>query len=72
MTLLKTIWAEVLGLFVDDGRFALTILIWLAACGLILPHLPLPALAPPVLLALGLAVILADSAIRAARKRRAP
>jgi hypothetical protein len=57
---------------VDDGRFALTILIWLAALGLLAPRLGLPTIVPPVLLAVGLAAILVESVLRAARGRRRP
>ena len=70
MKVLKIIWSELFGLFVDDGRFAVTILLWLAAVGLILPHLRLPDFLPPAILLAGLVVILAESAIRAARGTR--
>jgi hypothetical protein len=41
MNWLKPIWSELIGLFLDDGSFALSILIWLIACGLVLPRLGL-------------------------------
>lgn len=69
MNWLQSIWSELIGLFVDDGNFALSILIWLIACGLALPHLGLPAFLPPVILFAGLVVILARSAIRRAGPR---
>lgn len=66
MSWLKSIWSELIGLFVDDGNFALSLLIWLAACGLMLPRLDLPSFLPPILLFGGLVVILARSALRRA------
>ncbi len=68
MPWLKTIAAEIFGLFVDDGAFAVAILAWLVVAGLALPHIGLP---PPVkgpILFAGLAVILIESATRRARK----
>ena len=66
MRWLKSIWSELIGLFVDDGSFALSMLIWLIACGLVLPRLGLPSFLPPMILFAGLVVILARSAIRRA------
>jgi hypothetical protein len=63
---LKTILAEIFGLFVDDGRFALTIIIWLGMIWLGLPRLTLPAASNGVILFAGLAAILAESALRRA------
>lgn len=64
---LKTIWSGLIGLFVDDGRFAAAILAWLGACWLLLPRLGLPPAWPPGILFAGLALILLDSALRRAR-----
>ena len=64
MSWLKPIWSELIGLFVDDGSFALSILIWLIACGLVLPRLGLLSFLPPVILFIGLVVILTLSAMR--------
>jgi hypothetical protein len=58
------IWSEAVGLFVDDGRLAVLVVLWVAACALVLRHLPLPAPAPAVLLFAGLAAILVQSAVR--------
>jgi hypothetical protein len=66
MNWLRPIWSELIGLFVDDGNFALSMLIWLIACGLVLPRLGLPSFLPPVILFAGLAVILARTALRRA------
>ena len=65
---LRTVVRELYVLFVDDGRFALTVVIWLGACWLILPHVAVGALWPGVLLFAGLAAILVESASRRARK----
>jgi hypothetical protein len=69
MTWLKGIWAELIGLFVDDLAFALSIVIWLIACGLVLPRLSLPSIVPPAILFVGLVLILARSAVRRAGER---
>jgi hypothetical protein len=63
---LKTILAEILGLFVDDLSFALAIIVWLGIVRLGLPRLNLPAAWNGVILFAGLAAILAGSALRAA------
>ncbi len=70
MTWLRTAAAETVGLFVDDGSFALAILLWLATCWLLLPRLGLPALWPPAILFAGLVLILVESAARRARTGR--
>ncbi len=69
MTWLNTIWSEFIGLFVDDGSFAVAILAWLAACWLLLPRLGLAPAWPPAILFVGLVLILAESAARRARQR---
>ncbi len=70
MSWFKTAWAECLGLFVDDGRLAAALLLWIAAAGLVLPRLGLPTAMPPLILFAGLAVILVESAARRARAGR--
>lgn len=69
MSWLKPIWSELIGLFVDDRNFALSVLIWLIACGLALPRLGSPSFLAPVILFAGLVVILARSAMRRARSQ---
>lgn len=69
MSWLKSIWSEFIGLFVDDGNFALSVLIWLIACGLALPRMGLPSFLPPMILFAGLVAILALSAMRRAGAR---
>ena len=64
--MIKTVLAEVIGLFVDDVPFAVTIAVWLLVAILVLPRLGVPA--PALVLALGLAGILVESAVRRARR----
>jgi hypothetical protein len=70
MRWLTTIAREIFGLFVDDGSFALAIVIWLMLVVVLLPRAVASASwASPVLFA-GLAIILAQSVLHYARKRR--
>lgn len=62
MKSLKAVWAELFGLFVDDGRFALAILVWVAIAWIGLPHL-LPVAWDAAGLFAGLALILIASAV---------
>jgi hypothetical protein len=66
MSWVKAIGSELISLYVDDGSFAFSLLIWLVVCGLVLPRLDLPSFMPPIILFVGLVVILAQSAIRRA------
>jgi hypothetical protein len=69
MPWLKSIAREVVGLFVDDGSFAVAILVWLALAVAGLPHIEAhPRVAGPVLFA-GLAFILVESVLRFSRRR---
>jgi hypothetical protein len=61
---------ELIGLFVDDGSLAVTALIWLTVCGLVLPPLGVAGAWLGLALFAGLAVILAENALRAARRKR--
>ena len=67
--MLKLIWYEFIGLFVDDGSLAVAVLLWLGACWLVLPRLGLPEVWPPAILFIGLMLILAESAVRRAGQR---
>lgn len=60
---------ELVGLFIDDGSLALLAVLWLAVCGLVLPHLGLSDGWRAAALFAGLAAILAENALRAARGR---
>jgi hypothetical protein len=70
MDSLKTIWREFIGLFIDDGRLSVAVLLWLAVNWLALPRLELPPPWPPVALFVGLALILGESALRRAGQRK--
>jgi hypothetical protein len=69
MTWLRVVLQELWGLFVDDGLFALSILIWLVV-GWILPRLGLSPVLTCLLFAAGLAVLLTTSALRRAGKQQ--
>jgi hypothetical protein len=68
MRWLKTISSEIFGLFVDDGSFALAILVWLALVGFVLLRLAMPMAWGGIILFAGLALILLESAMRRARR----
>jgi hypothetical protein len=63
----KTILREVYGLFVDDGRFALAILVWLGLAWGLLPRLALGRWGAIVWFA-GLLAIFVESVLRRARR----
>lgn len=69
MRWLTAIAREVFGLFVDDGRFALIILLWLAATALLQPLVPLPSVWRGVVLFAGLALALAWNCLRHIARR---
>ena len=68
MRWIGTVLREIFGLFVDDGSFAVAILVWLAIMWLVLPHLAVPAVWGGPVLFVGLALILLESATRRARR----
>ncbi len=68
MQKLKTVWSEIVGLFVDDQLFAAAILAWLAFVWLVVTHAGIAPIWRAVALFAGLAVILVESATRAARR----
>lgn len=68
MTWLKTIAREIVGLFVEDGSFAVAIVVWLVLVGLILPRLPDLGAWHAVILFVGLIAILVESVLRSARR----
>jgi hypothetical protein len=68
MKLIRTLWREALGLFVDDGALALAIIAWLIAVGLLVRFVLGAASWGGGWLFAGLAVILLESAWRRARK----
>ena len=68
MRWIKPVLREIFALFVEDGSFALTILLWLAAAWLALPRLGRFAGWGGVILFGGLAALLLESATRRARR----
>lgn len=69
MRWLKTALAEIYGLFVEDGRYAATVVVWLALAWLVLPALALGDPWNAAILFVGLLVILFESVLRGARRR---
>jgi hypothetical protein len=67
MSWLKTIWEELVGLFVDDLSLAIVIVLWLVAAGLVVQLKLIPADLQGPLLALGLVVIFMENTLRRAR-----
>jgi len=70
MSWLKSIVREVVGLFVDDGNFAIAILVWLAAAAVALPRVTARAHWTGPILFVGLALVLVESVLRFSRRRR--
>lgn len=68
MAWIGTIGRELLGLFVDDGAFALAIIAWLLAMGVAALYFGLEGRWTGVVLFAGLAAILIESATRRARQ----
>lgn len=71
MNWIKSIFREIFGLFVDDGSFALAIIIWLVLIRWTTSHLSLSAAATGIILFAGLALILIESTARFARHKQA-
>jgi len=69
MSWLCTILAELWGLFVDDGRYAFAIVVWLLLAWLALPLLRPGDGCNALVFAAGLLAILAESVLRRARRR---
>jgi hypothetical protein len=70
MTLIGTILTELWSLFVDDGSLVIAVILWVLADAIALRnHLIDPAVAA-VLLSIGIAVLLAETVLRWARKHR--
>ena len=68
MNWLRTVLAELWGLFVDDGRYAFTIVAWLLLVWRAVPLLGFGSGWNALVLAAGLLAILAESALRRARR----
>jgi hypothetical protein len=72
MKWLGTICREILGLFVDDGSFAVAILVWLGVVWFISRHVASGSVWSAVTLSVGLVLILIESAVRFAKRKRRP
>ena len=70
MKWIKNILREIFGLFVDDGAFALSILIWLSLMRWTTSHLSLTPMTSGIILFAGLALILIESTTRYARRKQ--
>lgn len=68
MQWMKSVLGEIFGLFVDDGSFAIAVVVWLGLVWLVLPRIDIPAGAKAPILFAGLVVILVESALRRARR----
>lgn len=69
MQSLKKIFTELFGLFVENGSFALAILIWLGLAWLVVPHLAIPPILSGPILFAGLALILIENTTRTSRPK---
>lgn len=69
MSMVARVARELLGLFVDDGSLALAILAWVAVFAALMSVSAVPSILAGLLLFMGLIVILAENAVRRARKR---
>jgi len=67
---IRAVLREVLGLFVDDGSFALAILVWVGLVWMGAPRLGLSAGAGGAVLFAGLGMILVESTMRYSRRKR--
>jgi hypothetical protein len=68
MTWLSKVCRELWGLFIEDGRFAVAIIIWVAVSAFVLPKvLPVPWRGPALLV--GLLVILFENVRRTPKPR---
>ncbi len=70
MSALVTALREVWGLFVDDGKLALGLVLWCAVVGFGFRLLPLSREADAMLLAFGCVAILAATVFMAAARKR--
>jgi hypothetical protein len=68
MRWIKSIVREIYGLFVDDGSFAVAILVWLGLAVAVVPRMTAEARWAGPALFVGLAAILIESVLRFARR----
>lgn len=69
MNVIVTALKEVYGLFVEDGRYAVSIVLWVLLAALVLPHLPALGHWRGPLLLTGLLLLLIENVLRTARKQ---
>lgn len=69
MELLKIIWTEFIGLFIDDGALALLTLAVIAVVVVAVKYLGLSPMVGGILLVIGYLAILAESVLRFARQK---
>ena len=69
MPWIKSIAREIFGLFVDDGSFAIGILVWVVMAVAVLPRVASVARWAGPVLFVGLALILIESVLRFSRRR---
>jgi hypothetical protein len=67
MKLLGTIVAELLALFVDDGRLVLAVILWVLVGAICLRAEIVPPSVEALLLFVGIAALLGNNVVRAAR-----
>jgi hypothetical protein len=68
MTIPKTIAAELIGLFIDDGSLAAAVIAWIVVSALALHIGLIGPRAAAIALGVGLAALLAENVRRAARR----
>lgn len=69
MTILRTIYGEIVGMFIDDGALALLSLVLIALVAGLVELAGLPALVGALALLVGCVLVLVDSVRRACRGR---
>lgn len=66
---MRSVAREIIGLFVDDGSFALAILLWLGLMGLAASHIRF-GVPGGMILAAGLLLVLLENLVRSARRKK--
>lgn len=70
MKVILTALQEIYGLFVEDGSYAVAIVVWLLIVGCVFPHIPGGGTwRGPVFFA-GMAALLLENVVRSARAKR--
>lgn len=69
MNVIVTAFKEVYGLFVEDGSYAVGILIWLLLASVTLTHVPALGHWRAPLLFVGLVVLLVENVLRTAKRK---